>query len=490
MEFGDTVDRVAADHRQIGHAHIPFAVFVDDRQAGDFSVVARKLQANLLQEAAVDLVDDLDVARQHSGEQGQRPLFQGLGQQGVVGVGERLFGDLPGLLPRHRVLVDQLPHQFGDGDGRVGVVQLDAEHFMEAFQRQALAFAQAQHVLDRAGHEEILLLQAQLLALHLLVVGVEDFGNVFRIDLILHRPVIIAPVEIGEVEGLGRLGAPQAQQGASIDAVAEHRGVVGDADHDPARHPAHTILSLLVSVRLGVSAQLDHFGEQWAGHLPDIAVMQPLVGDLDLPAVLDDLVEDAELVADAVAYGRISQSRQRVQITSGQPAQPAVAQPRLLLQPDELLEIQAQIFHRLAGVLGYAEVQQLVAQVRPDQKLGRQVGNLPDIGCVAALDLLHPELHDAVAHREREGLVAILGRGNIQRAPHGVVEVVQEGGFQCIGAGSDPRMFMLGGRHWACFRCFGGHGSLLRFFLAKHDSRKARPPSVDGLALANRRVPP
>ena len=48
-----------------------------------------KRRAHLVEEAAVDLVDDLEVPRQQAAEQRQRPGLERLGQQRVVGVGER-----------------------------------------------------------------------------------------------------------------------------------------------------------------------------------------------------------------------------------------------------------------------------------------------------------------------------------------------------------------------------------------------------------------
>ena len=59
--------------------------------------------------------------------------------------------------------------------------------------------------------------------------------------------------------------------------------------------------------------------------LPGIAEAQPLVRDLDLPAVTNRLIEDPELVADAVADRRNIERRQRVHVTRGQPAQAAIA---------------------------------------------------------------------------------------------------------------------------------------------------------------------
>ena len=127
-------------------------------------------------------------------------------------------------------------------------------------------------------------------------------------------------------------------------------------------------------VALGVAAELDLDSAARAGDLPGVAVAQPLVGDLHLPAVLDLLVEDAELVADAVADGRDLQRGQRVQVAGRQPAQAAVAQPGLLLLFDQLVESQARVRPAPArSSLVDAEVEQVVAQVRPEQKLRRQV---------------------------------------------------------------------------------------------------------------------
>ena len=174
-----------------------------------------------------------------------------------------------------------------------------------------------------------------------LVVGIEHLGDGLRDDLLVHRPVVVAGVEGLEVERLDRLGPPQPQHVAGVDAVALDRRVVGDALHHALRHPADPELALFVLVVLGVAAPVDVIGDIGLGDLPGVAVAQPLVGDLRLPAVADLLVEDAELVADAVADGRALQRRQRVEIAGGQPAQAAVAQPRLLLAGQDLIEVLA-----------------------------------------------------------------------------------------------------------------------------------------------------
>ena len=76
------------------------------------------------------------------------------------------------------MLVDQQAHELGHGDRRMRVVHLDRELLVEALRRNLLPAHDAQHVLQRARHEEVLLLEPQLLALDLLVVRIQDLGQV------------------------------------------------------------------------------------------------------------------------------------------------------------------------------------------------------------------------------------------------------------------------------------------------------------------------
>ena len=97
------------------------------RHAAQAVFVAGEAGADVVEVAAVDLVDDLEVARQQRAEERDGPLFQRLGHERVIGVGERVRGDAPGGVPIHLVLVDEEAHHFGDGDGGMGVVHLDGE---------------------------------------------------------------------------------------------------------------------------------------------------------------------------------------------------------------------------------------------------------------------------------------------------------------------------------------------------------------------------
>ena len=59
---------------------------LDQAHPGDPRLVAGMIGPDGVQEAPVDLVDDLQVPGQEGLEQLDRPLLQGLGQERVVGV--------------------------------------------------------------------------------------------------------------------------------------------------------------------------------------------------------------------------------------------------------------------------------------------------------------------------------------------------------------------------------------------------------------------
>ena len=154
-----------------------------------------ELVDDLLEELLVDPVDDLQVPRQEASEQVDRPDLQSLGQQGVAGVGEALLGDGPRLVPLEPLEVDEDPHQFRHRDDRMGVVELEDDPLVKAMQVEA----RLQHVLDvvvqGARHEEVLLLQAELLTLRRGVLGVEHLGDVLGERLGAHGLRVVAAVE-------------------------------------------------------------------------------------------------------------------------------------------------------------------------------------------------------------------------------------------------------------------------------------------------------
>ena len=228
--------------------------------------------------------------------------------------------------------------------------------------------------------KKILLRQPQLFSGFGLVVRIQHFRDGFGCDLLVHGAVVVADVERVEVERLGGFRFPQPQQVRGGHPITRYRGVVGDALDHPLGEPAHAIASVVVEVGFGAPAELHVERDVRAHDFPRVAEAQPLVGELDLPAVANRLIEDAELVADAVADGGNVERRQRVHVTGRQAAEPAVAEARLFFLLQELGQVLPDARKRLLRRVPDAESDQAVAQMRSGQELGRQIRD--DFGAV------------------------------------------------------------------------------------------------------------
>ncbi|SVJ78777.1 Uncharacterised protein [Klebsiella pneumoniae] len=143
------VDLVRTEERQVAHAHPSAVALLDQADRTQQVEVVDVLGTQRVYMEGIDQVDDLHVARQQALHQRHRPGFQGFREQRVVGVGQGRHAQRPGVRPGQLVHVHQLPHQLGDGDRRVGVVELDRHLFRQATQVVMMAQVAVEQVLQR-----------------------------------------------------------------------------------------------------------------------------------------------------------------------------------------------------------------------------------------------------------------------------------------------------------------------------------------------------
>src|SRR5262252_6874518 len=105
----------------------------------------------------------------------------------------------------------------------------------------------------------------------------------------MHRTVVVADIEGSEVERLGGLGLPQAQQVGGRYEVTGHRRVVRDTLDHRVWHPLCPVSSVVVDVVLRASAEVHVERNLGLCEFPWVAQTQPLVGPFDLPAVDENL---------------------------------------------------------------------------------------------------------------------------------------------------------------------------------------------------------
>ena len=191
---------------------------------------ARVLLLDGCDEAGVNLLDQLHVARQQLLQQLQRPLLQRLGHHGVVGVGDSLGGDGPGGVVGQAVGVDEQAHELGGGKGGVGVVHLDGNlgGQVRPVGAPARALRKArQDVLQRRAAQHVLLLHAQRFALARAVARVEDGAELKGEGGGAHAGGVVAGIVRRQVKlACAHLRVPQAQRDGVGGAVARDGRVV------------------------------------------------------------------------------------------------------------------------------------------------------------------------------------------------------------------------------------------------------------------------
>ena len=89
-----------------------------------------------VEKAAVDLMDDLQVSRQHRLQQRHRPLLQRLRRQRVIRETDARLRDFPCFLPGDVFFIDEEPHQLGDRQRGMRVVQLNRDLVGEISKRR------------------------------------------------------------------------------------------------------------------------------------------------------------------------------------------------------------------------------------------------------------------------------------------------------------------------------------------------------------------
>lgn len=151
--------------------------------------------------------------------------------------------------------------------------------------------------------------------------------------------------------------------------------------------------------------------------LPGVATPEPVVGLLDLPAGLECLAENAELVADAVADAGDAQCGERIEVAGGQPSEAAVAEAGLSFEGAELVQAQAEVGEGLAGEVFGLGVEQVVVELTADQVLSGEVADKPGLVVDPGVEGVEPALDQAVADGVGQGVVGVgCGRRRFESA--------------------------------------------------------------------------
>ncbi len=275
----------------------------------------------------------------------------------------------------------------------------------------------ADDVGDRAGDQKVLLDEAQRAPLVGGIVGIEHPRQRFGGERIDHRAHEVALAELAKIEVVGGGRRPQAQRVDVAPAVSHNRAVVGNAAQRRAE-AGRRFQRAVDQLELAPEVHVDGLVEPL--DLPRIVEHQPVVGLFVLPAVLEALLEHAELVTQAVADGRQLHRRQRVHEARGQAAEAAVPEASVGFFFEQADPIEIVVLHGLGDQRVEQQIGDVVGQRLADEILHRQVVDALGIGLGVMPPGRHPSLREDVAHRARQRFEAFarVGGGRID----GVIE--------------------------------------------------------------------
>ena len=282
---------------------------------------------------------------------------------------------------------------------------------MEVLEGTVLLDVLAGDGLNGGGHEEILLLQPQGLALVVVVLGVEHLTDGVGHGALLGGVEVLALAEELHIDGLGAAGLPQTQGVHMVGVVAGDLHIAGDGQHTGVVLMDHHQV-VVVPAGADLTAEADLLGLLQLGQQPRVAQLHPVVGKLHLLALHDLLLENAQLIADGVARRRDLQGGHAVQIAGGQAAQTAVAQARIGLLLIDGVDLDVGISQHALGNLVQAKVEQAGAQAAAHQELHAEVVDLllalaQDLG----LELLLTVGHDLAGDHGQAAVDLVSGGG-------------------------------------------------------------------------------
>ena len=372
------------------------------------ALVAGEAAPDRVEQPAVDLEDDLQVARQQRLEPRERPFFERLGQQRMVRVRERPLGEVPGLIPSEMRLVEQDPHELGDRHGRVRIVKLHGNLLGKRAPVGVGASESSNQVGQRAGDEKVLLHEAQPLPLGRGVVGIEHPSERFGLERLRHRADELTVAERLEIEVVGRGRRPQPERVDRLAAIAHHGPIERKADQR--RRPADDgPQRSLPDLERAVELDLDPVVR--TSDLPRVGATKPVVGLLVLPTVFDGLPEDPVLVPEPVSDRRELHRSHRVEKARGQTPEPTIAQPGVGFLFEQAEPIERRLLDRFAHEGTEQQVRDVIGQRATDQKLHREVVDALGVRALVGLLRADPSLRENVPDGARERLVALTRTG-------------------------------------------------------------------------------
>ena len=267
------------------------------------------------------------------------------------------------------MLIHQDAHEFGNGQNRVGVIELDGVVLCKTAQvRTVLSNVVVNNGLQRRRAEEVLLANTQNLTFKGRVVRVKNTRDIHGALAVDNRVGKALRIECVVVELFHGLGLPQTQSIDVLGAVTGNRHVIRNRSNGQIRI-ANNALFLFATNNEGV------------------ALLHPRIRVLSLEAIIEELLEQSVTVQDAVTGNGQVQGRARIKEARCQTTKTTITQSGIGFFFQNHGQILAQCSQGLAGLVNHSKVGEVIEQRTSHKELCGEVV-FHTAHCVGALSCM------------------------------------------------------------------------------------------------------
>ena len=176
VEFGNPVDWVTTNNRQVSHMHL---VILHDTSAFD-NICSNTTSSHFSYITVVDFQDDLVNTWKDTFEELLIPFFKGFLKNSVVSVAHGLNSRIPCIFPWKTVFIKEETHEFSWCNRRVSIIDVNRYLFVDIFQWQAHLEVRFDNGLETCTCHEVFLNQTQFFTFNRCIIWIKNGCNIFH----------------------------------------------------------------------------------------------------------------------------------------------------------------------------------------------------------------------------------------------------------------------------------------------------------------------
>ena len=184
----------------------------------------------------------------------------------------------------------------------------------------------SQNVLDRSWNQKILLLESQFFTCICWIVRIQNACDVLSSLPGLQSIVVLSSIESKEVELIKGQWFPQSQSDCVESCITRNGSIISSGNDSFTVLPIRSLNSFVIYSFSYLAVEMNLVFNVDTLDFPRISVTQPIIWNLNLKTVFDNLLKDSVVISDTISPSRIVKRCERIQEAGCQSSQTSISQ--------------------------------------------------------------------------------------------------------------------------------------------------------------------